>query len=63
MTRSCEDKPGRPRFDDQLGGLLELWGGSAPRAHFPDPQALWLLMRRNLLRLGVVSVATASLAL
>jgi succinoglycan biosynthesis transport protein ExoP len=62
MTRSCEDKPGRPRFDDQLGGLLDLWTAPGPRAHFPDPQALWLLLRRNLLRLGVVSVATAGLA-
>lgn len=62
MTRSCEDKPGRPRFDDHPGGLFDLWRAPGPRAYFIEPAALWLLMRRNLLRLAVVSLASAALA-
>lgn len=56
MTRSFEFQTGR-----EGDGALDLWRTAPPRAQaLVDPGAVWLFLRRNLLRIGVVSLGTAA---
>ncbi|MGJ0508509.1 MAG: GumC family protein [Methylocystis sp.] len=63
MTRSSEHATGRGRVGDTADDVLDLWRAPARQGQaLIDTAAVWLFLRRNLLRLCAVSAVSAVLA-